>query len=52
MAEKQTKQDKRLAIIEATLTLIAENGFHGAPTSKNRGNSHCGDRFHLPLFQG
>jgi AcrR family transcriptional regulator len=34
MAEKQTKQDKRLAIIEATLTLIAENGFHGAPTSK------------------
>lgn len=34
MSEKQAKPDKRLAIIESALTLIAENGFHGAPTSK------------------
>lgn len=27
------KDDKRLAILQATLELVAENGFHGSPTS-------------------
>ncbi|MFO7984477.1 MAG: TetR/AcrR family transcriptional regulator [Desulfatiglandaceae bacterium] len=34
MAGTNQKSDKRRAIIEAALDLIAANGFHGTPTSK------------------
>ncbi|MCF8119631.1 MAG: TetR/AcrR family transcriptional regulator, partial [Deltaproteobacteria bacterium] len=34
MAETHCKPDKRQAIIEAALDLIAANGFHGTPTSQ------------------
>jgi AcrR family transcriptional regulator len=34
MARQDGKLDKKTAILEASLELIAANGFHGAPTSK------------------
>ena len=40
MAEKQ---DKRRLIVEAALKLIAENGFHGAPTSKIAAEAGVGE---------
>ena len=33
MIEKESMEDKRTAILQATLTLISEQGFHGTPMS-------------------
>ena len=43
MAEKRERGDKRIAILEAALHLIAENGFHGTPTSKIAARAGVGE---------
>jgi AcrR family transcriptional regulator len=43
MPERREKTDKRLAIVMATLDLIATNGFHGAPTSKIAAKAEVGE---------
>lgn len=42
MKSRDDKPDKRTAILKAALMLIAENGFHGAPTSKIAGKAGVG----------
>jgi AcrR family transcriptional regulator len=46
--EQNTVQEKRSAILHATLELVAENGFHAAPVSKiaKRSNVSAGIIYH------
>jgi len=43
MAGRRGESDKKSAIVEAALHLIAENGFHGTPTSKIAARAGVGE---------